>query len=171
MVLIDVKCDMIQVIISPHLVSKHKSTTNNQIALDIKDEVEDLEKGGIGVIQIDEATLREGLPLRKLEHAHYLDRVVHSLKTTIHQCWCSGFHSGVVYGVGFRPSMYDIHSPRIPPTIEIADKINKMLDVLEKKILWVNLDCGLKTCKCLEVKPAITNLVAATKQIRNEISK
>ncbi|CAI8593313.1 unnamed protein product [Vicia faba] len=93
MVLIDVKCDMIQVIISPHLVSKHKSTTDNQIALDIKDEVEDLEKGGIGVIQIDEATLREVLPLRKLEHAHYLDRVVHSLKTTIYQCWCSGFHS------------------------------------------------------------------------------
>ena len=48
----------------------------------IKDEVEDLEKGGIGVIQIDEAALREGLPLRKSEHAHYLDWAVHSFRIT-----------------------------------------------------------------------------------------
>jgi 5-methyltetrahydropteroyltriglutamate--homocysteine methyltransferase len=50
--------------------------------LAIKDEVEDLEKGGIGVIQIDEAALREGLPLRKSEHAHYLDWAVHSFRIT-----------------------------------------------------------------------------------------
>jgi len=50
--------------------------------LAIKDEVEDLEKGGIGVIQIDEAALREGLPLRKSEHAFYLDWAVHSFRIT-----------------------------------------------------------------------------------------
>ncbi|GKD90896.1 5-methyltetrahydropteroyltriglutamate--homocysteine methyltransferase [Tanacetum coccineum] len=44
-----------------------------QVALAIKDEVEDLEKAGITVIQIDGAALREGLPLRKAEHAFYLD--------------------------------------------------------------------------------------------------
>jgi hypothetical protein len=34
------------------------------------------------VIQIDEAASREGLPLRKLEHAFYLDRTVHSFRIT-----------------------------------------------------------------------------------------
>ncbi|KAG8376422.1 hypothetical protein BUALT_Bualt09G0061800 [Buddleja alternifolia] len=53
-----------------------------QIALAIKDEVEDLEKAGITVIEIDEAALREGLPLRKAEHAFYLDWTVHSFRIT-----------------------------------------------------------------------------------------
>lgn len=48
----------------------------------IKDEVEDLEKAGITVIQIDEAALREGLPLRKSEQAFYLDWAVHSFRIT-----------------------------------------------------------------------------------------
>jgi 5-methyltetrahydropteroyltriglutamate--homocysteine methyltransferase len=38
-----------------------------QIALAIKDEFEDLETAGVTVIQIDEAALREGLPLHKAE--------------------------------------------------------------------------------------------------------
>jgi methionine synthase II (cobalamin-independent) len=50
--------------------------------LAIKDEVEDLEKAGITVIQIDEAALREGLPLRKSGQAHYLDWAVHSFRIT-----------------------------------------------------------------------------------------
>ncbi|XP_039161095.1 5-methyltetrahydropteroyltriglutamate--homocysteine methyltransferase-like [Eucalyptus grandis] len=53
-----------------------------QIALAIKDEVEDLEKAGIKVIQIDEATLREGLPLRMSEQSFYLDWAVHSFRIT-----------------------------------------------------------------------------------------
>ena len=53
-----------------------------QIALAIKDEVEDLEKAGITVIQIDEAALREGLPLRKSEEAFYLEWAVHSFRIT-----------------------------------------------------------------------------------------
>ena len=53
-----------------------------QIALAIKDEVEDLERAGINVIQIDEAALREGLPLRKSEHEFYLKWAVHSFRIT-----------------------------------------------------------------------------------------
>lgn len=53
-----------------------------QIALAIKDEVEDLEKAGINVIQIDEAALREGLPLRKSEQDFYLKWAVHSFRIT-----------------------------------------------------------------------------------------
>ena len=44
--------------------------------------MEDLEKAGITVIQIDEAALREGLPLRKSEHDFYLDWAVHSFRIT-----------------------------------------------------------------------------------------
>ena len=83
----------------------------------------------------------------------------------------SVFREGVKYGAGIGPGVYDIHSPRIPPTEEIADRINKMLAVLEKNILWVNPDCGLKTRKYTEVKPALTNMVAAAKLIRNELAK
>lgn len=60
----------------------HRFETCYQIALAIKDEVEDLEKAGITVIQIDEAALREGLPLRKSEENFYLNWAVHSFRIT-----------------------------------------------------------------------------------------
>ncbi|KAI4319681.1 hypothetical protein MLD38_033252 [Melastoma candidum] len=181
-----------------------------QIALAIKDEVEDLEKAGINVIQIDEAALREGLPLRKSEQAFYLDWAVHSFRITncsvqdttqihTHMCYSnfndiihsiidmdadvisiensrsdekllSVFREGVKYGAGIGPGVYDIHSPRIPSTEEIADRVSKMLAVLETKILWVNPDCGLKTRKYSEVKPALKNMVAAAKLLRTQLA-
>ncbi|XP_031477069.1 5-methyltetrahydropteroyltriglutamate--homocysteine methyltransferase 1 [Nymphaea colorata] len=181
-----------------------------QIALAIKEEVEDLEAAGIQVIQIDEAALREGLPLRKSEQAFYLDWAVHSFRITnvgvkdttqihTHMCYSnfndiiqsiidmdadvitiensrsdekllSVFREGVRYGAGIGPGVYDIHSPRIPSTEEIADRINKMLAVLETNILWVNPDCGLKTRKYNEVVPALTNMVAAAKLLRTQLA-
>ncbi|XP_039130306.1 5-methyltetrahydropteroyltriglutamate--homocysteine methyltransferase 1-like [Dioscorea cayenensis subsp. rotundata] len=181
-----------------------------QIALAIKNEVEDLEAAGIQVIQIDEAALREGLPLRKSEQAFYLDWAVHSFRITncgvqdttqihTHMCYSnfndiihsiidmdadvitiensrsdekllSVFREGVKYGAGIGPGVYDIHSPRIPSTEEIADRINKMLAVLEMNILWVNPDCGLKTRKYAEVKPALTNMVEAAKLLRKQLA-
>ncbi|XP_039160162.1 5-methyltetrahydropteroyltriglutamate--homocysteine methyltransferase-like [Eucalyptus grandis] len=57
-----------------------RSETCYQIALAIKDEVDDLEKAGINVIQIDEAALREGLPPRKSKQSFYLDWVVRSFR-------------------------------------------------------------------------------------------
>ncbi|KAI3705401.1 hypothetical protein L1987_75638 [Smallanthus sonchifolius] len=67
----------------------------------------------------------------------------------------SVYREGVKYGAGIGPGVYDIHSPRIPSTEEIHDKVNKMLAVLETNILWVNPDCVLKTRKYGEVKPAL----------------
>ncbi|WP_291326042.1 5-methyltetrahydropteroyltriglutamate--homocysteine S-methyltransferase [Desulfovibrio sp. UCD-KL4C] len=49
-----------------------RSETCRQIALSVRDEVADLEKSGVKVIQIDEPALREGMPLRKAEQAEYL---------------------------------------------------------------------------------------------------
>jgi 5-methyltetrahydropteroyltriglutamate--homocysteine methyltransferase len=51
-----------------------------QLALAIRQEVLDLEKAGIRVIQIDEAALREGLPLRKAQWKDYLDWAVESFR-------------------------------------------------------------------------------------------
>ncbi|MEY4683675.1 MAG: hypothetical protein RLZ25_134 [Pseudomonadota bacterium] len=59
-----------------------RSTSCKQLALAIREEVLDLEKAGIRVIQIDEAALREGLPLRKSQWKDYLDWAVESFRIT-----------------------------------------------------------------------------------------
>ncbi|GAB6068094.1 5-methyltetrahydropteroyltriglutamate--homocysteine S-methyltransferase [Methylothermus subterraneus] len=51
-----------------------------QIALSLRDEVKDLEQAGIGVIQIDEPALREGLPLRQSAWAEYLNWAVKAFR-------------------------------------------------------------------------------------------
>jgi len=53
-----------------------------QLALAIREEVLDLEEAGINVIQIDEAALREGLPLRKSQWKEYLNWAVESFRIT-----------------------------------------------------------------------------------------
>ena len=80
------------------------------------------------------------------------------------------FQEGVKYGARISPGVYDIHSPHIPDTEEIADRIRKILAVLETNILWVNPDCGLKTRKYNEVVPALTNMVASAKLLRTELA-
>ena len=52
----------------------------NQIGLAIKDEIKLLEDAGIAIIQVDEAALREGLPLRKAKQKAYLDDAVHAFR-------------------------------------------------------------------------------------------
>ncbi len=59
-----------------------RSESCYQLALAIREEVLDLEKAGIKVIQIDEAALREGLPLRKSEWKNYLDWAIHAFRIT-----------------------------------------------------------------------------------------
>ncbi len=57
-----------------------RSVSCLQLALAIREEVLDLEKSGIRIIQIDEAALREGLPLRKAQWREYLDWAVESFR-------------------------------------------------------------------------------------------
>ncbi|BBN60553.1 5-methyltetrahydropteroyltriglutamate--homocysteine S-methyltransferase [Hydrogenovibrio marinus] len=59
-----------------------RETTCNQIALALRDEVLDLEAAGIHMIQIDEAALREGLPLKKSDWDDYLYWAVNSFRLT-----------------------------------------------------------------------------------------
>jgi len=57
-------------------------TTCNQIALAIREEVLDLEKAGIDIIQIDEAALREKLPLHKSKWSEYLQWAIEAFRIT-----------------------------------------------------------------------------------------
>ena len=59
-----------------------RSVSCMQLALAIREEVLDLEQAGLKVIQIDEAALREGLPLRKTQWKEYLDWAVQSFRIT-----------------------------------------------------------------------------------------
>lgn len=76
----------------------HQSVQAEQLALALRDEVVDLEKAGIDVIQVDEPALREGLPLRSgKEREAYLDWAVKAFRlsttgvedaTQIHSHFC-----------------------------------------------------------------------------------
>jgi 5-methyltetrahydropteroyltriglutamate--homocysteine methyltransferase len=57
-----------------------ESETCQQIALAIRDEVADLEEGHVGVVQVDEPAIREGLPLRRDRWCEYLEWAVHSFR-------------------------------------------------------------------------------------------
>src|SRR3954468_7356069 len=57
-----------------------QSLTCEQLALAIRDEVEDLEKAGVPIIQVDEPAIREGLPLRKDRWDEYLEWAVYSFR-------------------------------------------------------------------------------------------
>ncbi len=57
-----------------------RKETCTQIALAIRDEVSDLEKAGIGIIQIDEPAIREGLPLRRADWKEYLHWAVRAFR-------------------------------------------------------------------------------------------
>ena len=63
-------------------VDQPRSQTCRQIALAIRDEVRDLERAGIGIIQIDEPALREGLPLRRRDWDAYLSWAVDCFRLT-----------------------------------------------------------------------------------------
>ncbi len=57
-----------------------RADTALQIALAIRDEVHDLEQANITLIQIDEAALREGLPIKRRDWAYYLDWSVRAFR-------------------------------------------------------------------------------------------
>ena len=68
------------------------------------------------------------------------------------------------------PGVYDIHSPRIPTTQEMVDLLKKAASVLSAKQLWVNPDCGLKTRRWEEVRPALVAMVEAARIARKNLA-
>jgi 5-methyltetrahydropteroyltriglutamate--homocysteine methyltransferase len=183
-----------------------RSDVCRQIALAIRDEVLDLEAAGAGMIQIDEAALREGLPLRRPEWSAYLNWAVDSFRicssgvrdeTQIHTHMCYSEFNDIIDAIAamdadvisietsrskmelldaFRnyrypneigPGVYDIHSPRVPEIGEMTDLLKLARQRLSDTQLWINPDCGLKTRKWDEVRPALANMVAAARELRS----
>ncbi len=177
----------------------------HQLALAIREEVLDLEKAGVRVIQIDEAALREGLPLRRSQWNEYLRWAVDSFRITangvqdetqIHTHMCYSEFNDIIASIAdmdadvitietsrsdmelldafenFRypneigPGVYDIHSPNIPTQDHIVQLMRKAAERIPAQRLWVNPDCGLKTRNWAEVVPALRNMVAAAKTLR-----
>ncbi|MGH7529994.1 MAG: 5-methyltetrahydropteroyltriglutamate--homocysteine S-methyltransferase, partial [Gemmatimonadales bacterium] len=66
------------------------------------------------------------------------------------------------------PGVYDIHSPRVPSTAEIAAALQGMRRVLDDRQIWVNPDCGLKTRGWAETLPSLRNMVEAARDVRRE---
>ncbi|MGV0162005.1 5-methyltetrahydropteroyltriglutamate--homocysteine S-methyltransferase [Mycobacterium colombiense] len=64
------------------------------------------------------------------------------------------------------PGVYDIHSPRVPSTKEMAESLRAALRAVPAERLWVNPDCGLKTRNTDEVNASLKNMVAAAAEVR-----
>jgi 5-methyltetrahydropteroyltriglutamate--homocysteine methyltransferase len=182
-----------------------RSETCRQIALAIRDEVIDLEDAGAAIVQIDEAALREGLPLRRGDWPAYLDWAVEAFRiaasgvrpeTQIHTHMCYSEFNDIIAAIGamdadvisietarskmelldafatyrypneIGPGVYDIHSPRIPAAAEMEKLLIKAGERLSARQLWVNPDCGLKTRKWEDVKPALIAMVEAAAAAR-----
>lgn len=176
-----------------------------QLALAIRGEVLDLERAGIRIIQIDEAALREGLPLRQSQWHEYLDWAVESFRiaangvqdeTQIHTHMCYSEFNDIIAAIAdldadvitietsrsdmelldafdsfkypneIGPGVYDIHSPNIPSREHIVRLMQKAAERIPAERLWVNPDCGLKTRAWSEVIPALQNMVAAARTLR-----
>lgn len=109
-----------------------RSTSCAQLALAIRQEVLDLEKAGIKVIQIDEAALREGLPLRKSQWKEYLDWAVGAFRiaangvgdqTQIHTHMCYSEFNDII------SSIADMDTDVI--TIETSRSDMELLDAFD----------------------------------------
>jgi 5-methyltetrahydropteroyltriglutamate--homocysteine methyltransferase len=182
-----------------------RERTCRQIALALRDEVVDLEKAGISIIQIDEPAFREGLPLRRAEWRPYLDWAVACFRlaacgvadaTQIHTHMCYSEFNDIIDSIGamdadvisietarskmelldaftnyrypndIGPGVYDIHTPRCPSVDEMTALLAKAAERLAPDQIWVNPDCGLKTRKWDEVRPALVNMVEAARRVR-----
>ncbi|MEX2444102.1 MAG: 5-methyltetrahydropteroyltriglutamate--homocysteine S-methyltransferase [Alkalispirochaeta sp.] len=64
------------------------------------------------------------------------------------------------------PGVYDIHSPNVPTVEEMVRLMRRAAERILPERLWVNPDCGLKTRRWEEVRPALANMVAAAEELR-----
>ncbi|MBK1689984.1 5-methyltetrahydropteroyltriglutamate--homocysteine S-methyltransferase [Rubrivivax gelatinosus] len=182
-----------------------RADTCRQLALAMRAEVLDLERAGVRVIQIDEAALREGLPLRRSAWPAYLDWAVECFRITangvrdetqIHTHMCYSEFNDIIAAIAamdadvitietsrsdmelldafehfhypneIGPGVYDIHSPNIPSCEHIVALMEKAARRIPPQRLWVNPDCGLKTRQWAEVIPALEQMVAAARRLR-----
>jgi 5-methyltetrahydropteroyltriglutamate--homocysteine methyltransferase len=73
------------------------------------------------------------------------------------------------YDKDIAPGVWDIHSPRVPPTEEMVGMLREVAEALPPERLWVGPDCGLKTRDWPEVEASLRNMVNAAGQLREEL--
>lgn len=73
---------------------------------------------------------------------------------------------GGSYPAEIGPGVWDIHSPRVPDTREMTELLGLARQRLDDWQIWVNPDCGLKTRRWEEVRPALEGMVAAARELR-----
>ncbi len=109
-----------------------RSESCKQLALAIRQEVLDLEAAGVNIIQIDEAALREGLPLRRSQWQAYLDWAVESFRITangvrddtqIHTHMCYSEFNDIIEAIA--------HMDADVITIETSRSNMELLDVFD----------------------------------------
>lgn len=62
------------------------------------------------------------------------------------------------FASGIGPGLYDIHSPRVPSVEEMKERLGSIGKYINKDLLWVNPDCGLKTRGWPETEAALKNM-------------
>lgn len=95
-----------------------------------------------------------------------LDADVISIETARSQMELLSAFAEYRYPNAIGPGVYDIHSPRIPAVTEIVTLLSKASERLSPGQIWVNPDCGLKTRRWEEVKPALCAMTDAARQMR-----
>ncbi len=141
-----------------------------QIALAIRDEVLDLEANGINIIQIDEAALREKLPLRKSDwYSEYLDfaipafRLVHSKvkpETQIHTHMCYSEFTDII------PAIDAMDADVI--TFEASRSDLQILDSLKENNFKTEVGPGVYDIHSPRV-PSVEEIVNALTKMRAKI--
>ncbi len=141
-----------------------------QIALAIRDEVLDLEANGINIIQIDEAALREKLPLRKSDwYSEYLDftipafRLVHSKvrpETQIHTHMCYSEFTDII------PAIDAMDADVI--TFEASRSDLQILDSLKENNFKTEVGPGVYDIHSPRV-PSVEEIVNALNKMRQKI--
>jgi 5-methyltetrahydropteroyltriglutamate--homocysteine methyltransferase len=95
-----------------------------------------------------------------------LDADVITIETSRSNMELLGAFVDFKYPAEIGPGVYDIHSPRVSPTAEMLDLMDKAAKVLPPENLWVNPDCGLKTRGWPEVKASLANMVETARVLR-----
>ena len=80
--------------------------------------------------------------------------------------YVTNFFKTYKYPNEIGPGVYDIHSPRVPKVAEMTELLQLARERLVDAQIWINPDCGLKTRKWDEVRPALVNMVEAARQLR-----
>jgi len=102
-----------------------------------------------------------------IEAVAAMDADVISIETSRSQMELLDTFAEYRYPNEIGPGVYDIHSPRVPTEEEMADLLKKASRVLSVGQIWANPDCGLKTRRWEEVRPALIAMVGAARALRD----